>query len=221
MPSTRVNFRHPEDSKLVFHLELFDHHCFGSSCEDAGNQLLSAVESWAQAVQGFVPEVPRGVSQNVTVSENEVKQWIASDRANLSPDDAPYTVYSSLHEMPNSGMAPDRLNVARAALSKALNATARWAPQIVNPVDINGMGMVYRFDILSYWGYNKGVRSLIFGNQSNLISHRFNLSDNVIEDPDFATMAWERVQQGSIEAADQNGTAANNQGFKDDYVELS
>jgi hypothetical protein len=67
--------------------------------------------------------------------------------------------YTSLHEMHNSGMAADRLNVARAAL----NSIARWAPQIVNPVDINGMGMVYRFDIRDYWGYNKGVRSLIFG----------------------------------------------------------
>jgi cytochrome c553 len=227
---TRVNFRHPEDSKLVSHVELYNHYCFGSSCADSGNQLLAAVESWADVVQDFVPEVPRGVAQNVTVSEEEVTQWIASDRANLSSDDASYMVYVSLHEMHNSGMAADRLNVARAALSKALNSTARWAPNIVNPIDINGMGMVYRFDIRSYWGYNKGVKSLIFGgsdddiffgDKTNLISHRFNFTSNVTEDPEFAQMVWARVQQGSIEAAEQGGNAANNTGFKDDYVELS
>jgi hypothetical protein len=227
---TRVNFRHPEDSKLVQHVALYDHYCFGSSCEDSGNQLLTAVESWAYAVQGFVPEVPRGVAQGVTVSEQEVKQWIATDRANLDSVDATYMVYVSLHEMHNSGMAADRLNVARAALSKALNSTARWAPKIVNPVDINGKGMVYRFDIRSYWGYNKGVKSLIFGgsdddiffgNQTNLMSHRFNFSSAVTEDPDFAKMVWARVQQGSVEAAEQGGSAANNNGFKGDYVELS
>jgi cytochrome c553 len=227
---TRVNFRHPEDSKLVFHVELYNHHCFGGSCEDSGDQLLSAVESWADAVQEFMPEVPRPVAKGTEVSEDDVAQWIADDRAELDSADASYMVYVSAHEMHNSGMAADRLNVARAALSKALNSTARWAPEIVNPVDINGKGMIYRFDIRSYWGYNKGVKSLIFGgsddeiyfgDQTSLLTHRFNFSPNVTEDPDFAKMVWARVQEGSKEAADQNGSAANNEGFKDDYVELS
>jgi hypothetical protein len=159
-----------------------------------------------------------------------VKQWIASDRATLASADEPFMVYVSLHVMHNSGMTADRLNVARAALSKVLNSTARWAPKIVNPVDINGKGMVYRFDIRSYWGYNKGVKSLIFGgsdddiyfgSKTHLLSHQFNFSRDVSEDPNFAKMIWARVQEGSKDAPDQNGRAINNKGFKDDYVELS
>jgi hypothetical protein len=212
------------------HVDLLEHGCFGNSCRDVSNQLLAAVESWADAVQGYVPEVPRGVAQEVTVSEEEVKQWIDSDRADLNSTDASYMVYVSLHEMHNSGMAADRLNVGRAALSKVLNSTARWAPEIVNPVDINGKGMVYRFDIRDYWGYNKGVDSLIFGGSdddiffgdlTDLMMHRFNFSRDVTEDPEFAKMVWARVQEGSKEAAGQDGNEANKNGFKDDYVELS
>jgi hypothetical protein len=227
---TRVDLRHPEDSKLVFHVGLYAHNCFGGNCSDASSQLATAVKSWAAAVQNSLPEVPRLVPQDVKVSEDDVKQWIASDKAKLASADAPYTVYVSLHEMHNAGVAADRLNMARAALSKALNSTARWAPKIVNPVDINGKGMVYRFDIRSYWGYNKGVKSLIFGgsdddiffgDQKNILSHHFNYARNVSEDPNFAKMVWARVQEGSNEAPHQNGKAVNNKGFKGDYVELS
>jgi cytochrome c553 len=227
---TRVDFRHPEDSKLAFHVGLYAHHCFGRNCSDAQSQLTAAVKSWAAAVQSSLPEVPRSVPENTKVSEDDVKQWIASDKAKLAAADAPYTVYVSLHEMHNAGVAADRLNMARAALSKALNSTARWAPKIVNPVDINGKGMVYRFDTRSYWGYNKGVKALIFGgsdddiffgDQKQVLSHHFNYTRTVSEDPNFAKMVWARVQRGSDEAPHQSGKAVNNKGFKSDYVELS
>jgi hypothetical protein len=39
------------------------------------------------------------------------------------------------------------MNHARVGLSKALNTSARWAPKIVNPVDVNGKGILYKFDI--------------------------------------------------------------------------
>lgn len=227
---TRVNFRHPEDSKLVLHVELYLHHCFGRDCSDSRTQLITAIKSWASAVQNSLPEVPRLVDEGVKVSEEDVKQWIASDRAKLASADASFMVYVSLHEMHNDGVAADRLNVARVALSKVLNSTARWAPKIVNPVDINGKGMVYRFDTRSYWGYNKGVKSLIFGgsdddiffgDQKSLLSHRFNFARTVSQDANFAKMVWARVQQGSKEAPQQKGKAVNNKGFKSDYVELS
>jgi hypothetical protein len=34
-----------------------------------------------------------------------------------------------------------------------LNGSARWAPKIVNPVDVNGKGILYKFDTRDYWGY--------------------------------------------------------------------
>jgi hypothetical protein len=46
------------------------------------------------------------------------------------------------------------MNHARVGLSKALNTAARWAPRIVNRVDVNGKGILYKFDIRDYWGYS-------------------------------------------------------------------
>lgn len=224
---TRVNFRHPEDAKVVLHVQLIKHHCFGS-CSDAASKLQAAVKAWAAAIR--VPEVPRGVPEGTKVSEDEVTQWIAADRAKLSAEDAPYIVYASAHEMHNAGLSADRLNVGRVALSKVLNATARWAPRVVNPVDINGKGMVYRFDLRNYWGYNKGVKSLIFGgsdddiffgDKKSLLSFHFNYARTIAVDPAFAKTIWARVQEGSKDAPGQKGAAANNRGFKTDYVELS
>jgi hypothetical protein len=51
------------------------------------------------------------------------------------------------------------MNDARIGLSKALNSTARWAPRIVNPVDVNGKGILYKFDIRDDWGYTLIDRS--------------------------------------------------------------
>lgn len=223
---TRVNFRHPEDAKVVLHVQLIKHHCFGS-CSDSASKLLAAVKAWAAAIH--VPEAPRGVPEGTKISEDELTQWIATDRAKLAAADSPYMVYASAHEMHNAGLSADRLNVGRVALSKILNATARWAPKLVNPVDINGKGMVYRFDIRDYWGYNKGVKSLIFGgsdddiffgDKKNLLSFRFNYARTVSVDPAFAKTVWARVREGSKEAPGQKGAAANNKGFKADYVEL-
>lgn len=50
--------------------------------------------------------------------------------------------YESLHVLHNYGVSAQNMNNARVGLSKALNSTARWAPRIVNPVDVNGEGTV-------------------------------------------------------------------------------
>src|SRR5207244_5891690 len=60
---------------------------------------------------------------------------------------------TSFHVLHNAGVSAQNLNHARAGLSKACNGAARWAPQIVNPVDVNGKGILYKFDIRNYWGY--------------------------------------------------------------------
>lgn len=226
---TRVNFRHPEDSKFVVRMVIDRHNCFRDPCSVAGEEMLAAVEAWSQAVLPLLPTVPRSIPEGQTVSEQEIRDWIAEDRQTLDPGDDDYVVYASAHELHNAGVSADQMNVARAGLSKALNSTARWAPAIVNPVDINGKGVVYRFDTRDYWGHNKGVRELIFGgsddtifagNQTSLLRHRFNFSESVSEDPAFATMVWERVREGSKDAYRQNGAEANTEGFKADYVEL-
>jgi hypothetical protein len=93
----------------------------------------------------MIPEVPRGVP---------------ADRAKIPEADREF------HVLHNAGAGALDLNHARVGLSKALNRAARWAPKIANPVDVNGKGIVYRFDIRDYWGYtlidtsDPGARSL-------------------------------------------------------------
>src|SRR5437879_10113028 len=62
--------------------------------------------------------------------------------------------YTSFHQLHNAGVSALNMNHARVGLSKALNTAARWAPRIVNPVDVNGKGILYKFDIRDYWGYS-------------------------------------------------------------------
>lgn len=226
---TRMNFAHPEDSKFVVRMAIDRHNCFGRTCKEAAAQMLTAVQGWADAMKVSVPVPPRSIPEGTKVADADVTQWIANDRAKLAAGDNDFMVYVSLHEMHNAGVSADRLNVARAGLSKALNSSARWAPAIVNPVDINGQGMVYRFDARDYWGHNKGVKKLIyggsdddifFGDRTDILMFRFNFAANVAKDPNFARMIWDRVKQGSIDAYKQEGAAANIKGFKADYVEL-
>ena len=217
---TRVNFRKPEDSKFVVRMMIDRHNCFGSSCRDAGMQMLSAVQAWADAVRPLLPETPRPVAEGEMVAETQVTQWIADDRAALDSADAEFTKYVSLHELHNAGASADDLNIARVALSKALNSTARWAPAIVNPVDINGKGIVYRFDMRDYWGHNKGVTKLHFGGSdddlffgsnktdvegnpvdSSVLNQRYDFSAQVSDDPSFAQLVWKRVLYGNVEGA--------------------
>lgn len=236
---TRVNFRHPEDSKFVVRMGIDRHNCFGASCKDASAQMLAAVKAWGSAIADLLPVTPRTIEEGVTVPESDVLAWIKADRAELSSDDAAFIKYASLHELHNAGVSAEQLNVARVALSKALNSTARWAPEVVNPVDINGKGMVYRFDMRDYWGYNKGVKELIFGGSDDdlffgtvkdvngktvtqdVLNHRFNYAASITKDPNFAKMVWARVSYGNAEAAKQDNVEPNIQGFKSDYIEAS
>ena len=238
---TRVNFQKPVDSKFVVRMGIDRHNCFGKSCKDANAQMLSAVEAWAAVALPLLPAVPRTVAEGQTVSEAEVLQWIAADRKGLSAADSEFAQYVSLHELHNAGVSASELNLARAGLSKALNSTARWAPTIVNPVDINAKGMVYRFDLRDYWGYNKGVTALHFGGSdddlffgsnktdvrgnkvdSSVLNQRYKFAATVSVDPSFARLVWTRVLFGNVEGAVSSGTIpANIAGFKADYVEAS
>ncbi|KYF98032.1 hypothetical protein BE20_36535, partial [Sorangium cellulosum] len=239
---TRVNFKKPADSKLVVRMGIDRHNCFGSSCRDANTQMLSAVTAWANAVAPSLPTTPRPVAAGEQVTEAQVKSWIATDKATVPAADAEFIKYASLHEIHNKGATAEEMNVARVGLSKALNSTARWAPRIVNPVDINGKGIVYRFDTRSYWGYNKGVTKLHFGGSDDDVffgrtsvnylgepvgsdvtfREKYRYTSDVQVDPSFARLVWGRVLAGNVEGATDGGVLPPYvDGFKTDYIEAS
>ncbi|WP_437878824.1 RICIN domain-containing protein [Sorangium sp. So ce513] len=239
---TRVNFRKPVDSKLVVRMGIDRHNCFGRDCRDANTQMLNAVTAWANAVAPTLPATPRPVAASERLTEDQIRAWIATDKATVPAADAEFIKYASLHELHNKGVTAEEMNVARVGLSKALNSVARWAPRIVNPVDINGKGIVYRFDTRDYWGYNKGVTKLHFGGSDDDVffgrttvnylgepvgsdvtfRERYRYTAEVQRDPSFARLVWGRVLAGNVEGAtDSTVLPSNTNGFKADYVEAA
>jgi hypothetical protein len=235
---TRVNFRAPERSKLVERLSVDRHNCFASSCKEAAREMLDAVSRWRDAIAGMIPEVPRGVSAETKISEQEVLAWIEADRAALPAEKREFVKYASLHALHNAGVGAQDLNHARVGLSKALNSTARWAPAIVNPQDVNGKGILYRFDIRDYWGhtlidtsdskfalfYGGSDDDLAFASKVDLngkaISYNalagmvHKLKPEVTPDEKFARLAWARILRGNAEGAgDSKALAPNIDGF--------
>lgn len=235
---TRVNFREPELSKLVERLSIDRHNCFGSSCADAGAQMTRAIEAWRDAIDYMIVDVPRSLPKSTKISESEVVQWIAADRGTLTSVDREFIQYTSFHELHNAGESAQNLNHARIALSKMLNSVARWAPEIVNPVDVNGKGILYRFDIRDYWGWSaidtSGDYQLFYGGSDDdlaatrkvdingnrvdfddLAKMRNRLKPFITRDDNFARLVWERVLRGNAEAAGGEASAAPNiEGFK-------
>ena len=80
---TRVNFREPENSRLVVRLSIERHNCFLGSCETAATTMLDAVTAWRDAVAGMLPEVPRGVDASTKIEEQQVLAWIEADKATI------------------------------------------------------------------------------------------------------------------------------------------
>jgi hypothetical protein len=150
---TRVNFREPRESKFVVRMEIDRHNCFAENCGVAANQMLAAVTAWRNRIADMIPEVPRSIPANTKVTDDQILAWIESDKAKTPAAEREFIKYTSFHVLHNAGVSAQNLNHARAGLSKALNGAARWAPKIVNPVDVNGKGILYRFDIRDYWGY--------------------------------------------------------------------
>jgi hypothetical protein len=115
--------------------------------------MLDAVTAWRDAVADMIPEVPRGVEESIQITEGQVLEWIESGKATIPVAEQEFIKYASFHELHNAGVSAQNLNHARVGLSKALNSTARWAAGIADPVDVNGLGILYRFDIRDYWGH--------------------------------------------------------------------
>jgi hypothetical protein len=150
---TRVNFRDPKNSYFVVRMAIDRHNCFAENCGVAAEQMLAAVTAWRDRISDMIRPVPRGVEQSTKITEEQVLAWIEADKAKTPAAAREFIKYTSFHVLHNEGVSAQNLNDARAGLSKALNGSARWAPRIVNPVDVNGKGIVYRFDIRDYWGY--------------------------------------------------------------------
>ena len=224
---TRVNFKDPENSRFVVRLKLERHNCPPSlgTCADGAKAMLTAINAWKDKVKDMLPETPRGVPASTKISEAEMKQWIAEDKAKIPAADQKYIVYTSLHELHNEGLTADQLNVVRVGLSKALNSTARWAPAVVNPTDVNGKGILYKFDIRVYWGYNQGVKELLFGGSdddlafgngkkdykgtavtASVQNKKYNFTGKTVKDPEHALRIWERILHGNVEGAVTSGT---------------
>jgi len=97
----------------------------------------------------------------------------------------------------------------------------------VNPVDVNGKGLLYRFDIRDYWGYTLidtsapdfelfntlsdddiGFASKVDRNGKkplsvfeNFLVQQNKLKPEITRDDKFARLAWERVLRGNVEMA--------------------
>jgi mono/diheme cytochrome c family protein len=224
---TRVNFRDPENSRFVVRMAIDRHNCFAENCGVAAKQMLAAVNAWRDRVSDMVRPVPRSVEQSTKITEEQILAWIEADKARTPAADREFIKYTSFHELHNAGVSAQNLNDARAGLSKALNGSARWAPKIVNPVDVNGKGILYRFDIRDYWGYTLidtsspdfelfntlsdddiGFAAKVDRNGKkppsvfeNFLVQQNKLKPEVTRDEKFARLAWERVLRGNVEMA--------------------
>jgi hypothetical protein len=238
---TRVNFREPDNSKLVVRLGIDRHNCFRESltCADAADTMLEAVSAWRDAVADMIPEVPRGVPASTPITEEQVVAWIEADKATVPATEKDFIKYASFHQMHNAGVSAQNLNHARVGLSKALNSTARWAPRIANPIDINGMGIVYRLDTRDYWGHTLIDTSapdfaLFYGGSDDdlafaeskvdlngkpisygaLAEMVHELKPAVTRDDKYASLVWARVLKGNAEgAAEGKSLPPNIEGF--------
>jgi hypothetical protein len=204
----KVDLREINTSKLVERLTVEAHNCWGD-CAQNGQTLVQGLQAWAKMIAPLptatVP-TPQG-----KVSDDQVTAWIAADRKGLSADRASYAQYTSLHALFNAGATPDQLNTARVGISKALNAAARYAPKIVNPVAVDPYFLVYRFDIRDYWGYWPATPYAVGAGPAPANSSH-------------AQTAWSRIKQGDINGDFSDGkpsTYPNIAGFHSDYVEAS
>ena len=225
---TRVNFRELVESKFVVRMAIDRHNCFAENCGIAANRMLAAVTAWRDRIADMIPETPRSIPANTKVTEQQILTWIEADKARTPAAEQEFIKYTSFHVLHNAGVSAQNLNDARAGLSKALNGAARWAPKIVNPVDVNGKGILYKVDIRNYWGYTLIDTSApdfeLFNTLSdddigfaggkvdrngkapapvfeNFLHQQNKLKPEVTRDDKFARLAWERILRGNVEAA--------------------
>jgi len=223
---TRTNFRDIPNSKFVTRMAIDRHNCFAATCKASGVEMENAIKAWLSSIQGMILEVPRLVDASVKITDAEVQAWIDADKAKIPAADKEFIQYASFHVLHNQGVSAQNMNNARVGLSKALNTAARWAPEIVNPQDVNGKGIVYRFDIRDYWGYtlidtSASNFTLFYGGSdddlafaakvdlngksvsyNDLANMKNKLKPAVTKDEKFARLVWARILKGNAEGAD-------------------
>lgn len=134
---TKVNFHDVSDSILSTRLWIDRHNCFASSCADSAEEIDQAIMEWKSRIASMLPNQTYSTSPEILISDQQVSEWIAEDRANTPEEDREFIQYASFHVLHNEGVSALDLNLARVALSKALNSVARWAPEVVNPTPID------------------------------------------------------------------------------------
>jgi hypothetical protein len=92
---TRVNFRDPENSKLVVRMGIDRHHCFAENCAAASAQMLKAVTVWRDAGADMIPAVPAGLDRSTKITEQQILEWIAADKAKTPAADQELIKYTS------------------------------------------------------------------------------------------------------------------------------
>ncbi len=194
--------------------------------------MVAAVVAWRDAVEDD-PQRSYGVDPSTKISEGQILKWIEAVKSTIPAANRKFIQYAYFHQRHNAGVSPENMNHARVGLSKALNSAARWAPRVVNPVDVNGKGILYRFDIRDYWGYTPIDTSdpdfaLFYGGSdddiafapkkvdlngkpikyASLLEQKHKLKPEVTWKEKFARLAWARVLKGNAEAAATNDPCA-------------
>jgi hypothetical protein len=105
---TRVNFREPEESKLVVRMRVDRRNCFGETCDDAAAKMLKAVTAWRDGVADMIPAVPRGVDQATKITEPPVLAWIAADTATIPAAQREFIQNASFHTLHNAGVSAQK-----------------------------------------------------------------------------------------------------------------
>lgn len=217
-----VNLVQPNSSRIYRRLAVESHNCW-SDCRSNAQEIEQAIIRWANLIGGVSARAPQKLGRNIV--DAEVVDLIQRDRRQFSRNDLRFMRYVSLHELNNrSDVSGADLNTARVGMSKILNSTARWAPEIVNPVDISGEGFVYRIDIRDYWGFSRGESRLPFGGADIELprdSGLFVRRGSVRPDPEFSLAVWSRIERGNVEAFRGAKFRPNVRGFQRDFVEVT
>ena len=176
----------------------------------------------------MIPEVPRGVEASTKITEQQVLDWIASGQSEDSGGGRGSSSIRTFHALHNAGVSAQNLNHARAGLSKALNTSARWAPRIVNLVDVNGRASSTGSTFGTTGATRSSTRQTRISrcstvDQTTIPRSRQNkldlngkpiryaslaemvhkLKPEVTPDEEFARLVWARVLKGNAEGADE------------------
>lgn len=191
---------------------------------------LLVVAALMPAPGGGTTHVPAALSQPVLAADVGFSV-LPDGRGGTNVESVLYTEAMGFDKMRSLDAFKNTVYPLLRANCSGCHSTARWAPRVVNPVDVNGKGIVYRFDIRDYWGYTLIDTSdpdftLFYGGSDDdlaFASSKLDLLDlngkpikyaslaemvhklkpEVTRDEEFARLAWARILKGNAEGADE------------------